>query len=61
MTNDFIKGGTGKEVLEGGSGHDYQTISEVGCEDTYMMEANSWLRLKPVRLTAATCPTLCSH
>lgn len=33
--NDVSKGGTRMEVIEGGSGRDYQTISEVGCEDTY--------------------------
>lgn len=35
MANDVTKGGTEKEVLEGGSERDYQTISEVGCENTY--------------------------
>lgn len=35
MANDVSRVGTGKEVLEGGSDCDYQTISEVGCEDTY--------------------------
>lgn len=35
MANDVSEGGRGKEVLEGGSEHDYQTISEVECEDTY--------------------------